>query len=113
MLWPVNFQKRNRPADLMSFESSLSPTVKLAPLEATASVAALILALRQHALDRRVADASRSRTFPVPPNANAPLTYTEVGWVLQFWKSKFREQRLTKEQATKDLQDGLNSDQRR
>ena len=55
LLWPVKFHERDRPADLLSFDSSLSPTVRMAPLEATASVAALILALRQVALDRRVA----------------------------------------------------------
>ena len=113
MLWPVNFQVRDRPADLLSFESSLSAMAKMAPLEATASVAGLILALRQHALDRRVAEARRSRTFPMVPNADAPLTYEEVGWVLDFWRSKFREQALTKEQEAKDETDGLSRDKRR
>ena len=47
MLWPVKFHKRDRPADLLSIESPLSPTVRMAPLAATVSVAALVLKLRQ------------------------------------------------------------------
>ena len=113
MLWPVKFHKRDRPADLLSFESSLSPTVRMAPLEATVSVAALILKLRQVALDRRVAEARRTSTFPVAPNSDAPLTYNEMGWVLEFWQSKFRERTLTQLQAAQDLMDGLNSEERR
>ena len=46
LLWPVKFHERDRPADLLSFNSSLSPTVRMARLDGTVSVAALILALR-------------------------------------------------------------------
>ena len=53
MLWPVEFQERDRPADLLSFESALNPTVRMAPLRATDEVVALILALRQVGLDYR------------------------------------------------------------
>ena len=113
MLWPVKFQQRDRPADLLSFEPSLSPVVKMDPPEATASVAGLILALRQVALDRRVAEARRSSTFPVAPNSDAPLTYKEMGWVLDFWKGKFREQTLTKQQAAQDWAAGLNNTERK
>ena len=79
LLWPVTFHERDRPIDLLSYESTLSPTMKMAPLQATASVASLILVLRQVALDRRVAEATRTTTFPVKPNVGAPLTYDEVG----------------------------------
>ena len=113
LLWPARFDVCDRPADLLSFESSLCPTVRMAPLEATVSVAVLILKLRQVALDRRVAEARRSSTVPVAPNADAPLTYNEMGWVLDFWKSKFGEQTLTQEQADQDLRDGCSKNDMR
>lgn len=106
LLWPAKFQERDRPADLLSFDSSLSPTVRMAPLDATVSVAALILALRQVALDRRLAEAQVSSTFPVVPNPDAPLTHAEIGWVLDFWKGKFHEQTITQEQADRDSRSG-------
>ena len=108
LLWPVKFTERDRPADLLSFDSSLNPTVRMAPLEATISVATLILALRQVALDRRVVEAWKSGIRLVP-NSNAPLTYKEVGWVLDFWKGKFKEQKLTQEQAEADWREGCNN----
>ena len=113
LLWPVKFQERDRPADLLSFDSSLSPTVRMAPLEATVSVAALILALRQVALDRRVAEAQAFGTFPVVPHPDTHLTFQEIGWVLDFWKGKFHEQTITQEQAARDLRDGYTNAERR
>ena len=97
MLWPMQVQERDRPADLLSFESPLSPTVRMAPREATVGVVSLILALRQVALDRREAQGRSSDT---------PLTYSEVGVVLEFWRGKFNEQTLTQEQAERDAMDG-------
>ena len=63
MLWPATFQERDRPADLLSFESSLGATVRVASFEESVSVAALILKLRQVALDRRASEAQANRTF--------------------------------------------------
>ena len=111
LLWPVNFHLRDRPPDLLSFDSSLSPTMGMAPLEANTSVAALILVLRQVALDRRVAEARNTNALPVAPNSDRPLTRKEMGWVLDFWMSKFLERTLTQEQAAQDLIDGLNSEE--
>ena len=71
MLWPTTFQERDRPADLFSFDSPLGATVRVAPLEATVSVAALILNLRQVALDRRASEAQASRTCSVLPNPDS------------------------------------------
>ncbi len=92
MLWPATFQERDRPADLLSFDSSMGPTVRVAPFEATVSIAALILKLRQVALDRRASEPGASRTFSVLPNPDSPLTHQEMGWVLEFWRGKFNEQ---------------------
>jgi len=98
MLWPVQFAERDRPADFLGYDSALSPTVRMTSLEATLAVAALVLALRQVALDDRVARAM--------PNLDAPLTRGEVGAVLKFWKSKFNLQQVTQEQAERDLREG-------
>ena len=101
LLWPVQFDERERPADLLGFESSLSPTVRMAPRESAASVAAFILALRQVALDRRV------------PNSDAPLNDDEIGLVVEFWKRKFSEQTLTRQQAEQALRNGCSKSQMR
>ena len=47
LLWQPTFEERDRPADLLSFDSSLGPTVRVAPLAATVAIAALILKLRR------------------------------------------------------------------
>ena len=36
------------------------------------------------------------------PNSDSPLTFEEMGCVMEFWKRKFFEQALTKEQAYQD-----------
>ena len=107
LFWPAKYQELDRPADLLCFESSLSPTMMVGSFEATIAVATLILALRKVALDQR-------RIMPVVPNPDAPLTKDEVGVVLDFWKGKFNKQPLTQEQNNRDLLlEGLTNNQRR
>jgi len=113
LLWPVQVDERDRPADLLSYESILSPTVRMAPREATIRVAALILALREVAWDHRVAEAQATATISGPPNPDAPLTRGEVRAVLKFWRNKFDEQALTQQQAERDRRDGYTRDQMR
>ena len=98
MLWPVQFAERDRPADLLGYDSALRPTVRTASLEVTLGVVALVLALRQVALDDRVARAM--------PKLDATLTRAEVGAVLEFWKSNFNLQQRTQAQAERDLREG-------
>ena len=111
MFLPVELHECDRPADILRYESSLSPTVRMAPLDATIQIAYLILALRQIALDRRVAEARSLGTSPV--DANVPLTRDEVGIVMASWKNKFMEQTLTREQAEQDDKEGCSSKEKR
>ena len=102
LFWPAQYQELDRPADLLCFESSLSPTMMVGSFEATIAVVTLILALRKVALDQR-------RIMPVVPNPDAPLTKDEVGVVLKFWKGKFNQQPLTQEQNIRDKKEGYSN----
>jgi hypothetical protein len=113
LLWPAKFQEMDRPADLVSFDSSLSATVMVDPFQATLSVATLILALREVALDHRAAEAQESGTFPVVPNLESPLTREEIRLVLEYWLKKFDMQTLTQEQDAQDKRDGYTNAQLR
>jgi hypothetical protein len=81
--------------------------VRVSSFDATVDIAALIVTLRQVALDRRVSEAGEV------PDPNAPLTPEEVGWVIGFWKGKFDRQARSQEQVGQDIANGLsNSDVR-
>ena len=111
MFLPVELHECDHPADILRYESSLGPTVRMAPLDATIQIAYLIMALRQIALDRRVAEARSLGTSPV--DANVPLTRDEVGIVMASWKKKFMEQTLTRAQAEQDDSEGYTSSEKR
>ena len=102
LLWPVTFQERERPADLLTFDSSLDPVICADSLEATIGVAALCLTLRNARLDFRALQAFANQTFPAIPTSDSPLTFEEKGCVMDFWKKKLSEQALTKQQAHED-----------
>ena len=105
--------KNDCPADLLSFDLHLAATVRVTPLEATVSVAALILKLRQVALDRRASETQANCRCSVPPNPDSPLTHEEVGWVLALWKGKFHEQAMTQEQARQDWRENCSRSESR
>jgi len=111
MFFPVEWREFNRPANILRYESSLGPSIRMASLDATVQIAYFILRLRRIALDRRVADAKSRGTSPV--DVKAPLTYDEVGIVMEHWKSKFMEQTLTREQAKQDDEEGCSSKEKR
>ena len=107
LLWPVEPDEFDRPADLLSFESTLNPTVRMAPHRATDEVVALILALRQVGLVYRAQQPHAHESH------DGPLTKEEVGVVMEFWKDKFRQQRLTRQQEEEDRKEELTNNQRR
>jgi hypothetical protein len=106
LLWPVTLVELDRPSDLLMFESNVGPTVRVDPVDATWGVATLILKLRQIGLDYREKEARKCRLTAIIPNADAPLTYHEVGAVKEYWRGKFLEQPLTQKQAKEDMVEG-------
>ena len=115
LFWPVEFHERDRPPDLVTLESSLSPTMRMAPLDQTIDIVALILSLRHVAVLRRPGQATAVllRSCPVVPNPNVVLTRDEVGVVMDFWKSKFQEQTATQQEAEQDSRENCSRDQMR
>ena len=115
LFWPVEFHERDRPPDMLRLESSLSPTMRMAPLDQTIDIVALILALRQVAVLLRPGQATAVllRSCPAVPNPNVVLTRDEVGVVVNFWKSKFQEQAATQQEAEQDSRENCSRDQMR
>ena len=115
LFWPVEFHERDRPPDLVTLESSLSPTMRMAPLDQTIDIVALILSLRHVAVLRRPGQATAVllRSCPVVPNPNVVLTRDEVGVVMDFWKSKFQEQTATQQEAEQVSRENCSRDQMR
>jgi len=111
MFLPVESREFDRPANILRYEGSLGPAVRMAPLGATIQIAFLIMKLRQIALNNRVAEARLKGTTPL--GANVPLTREEVGIVMESWRSEFREQELTKQQAGEDERESCTGNQKR
>ena len=103
LLWPERTDERDRPANLLSFESTMGPIVRVDQRQATVAILALILRLRKVAIDRRASEAPMKS----PDN---PLSREEIGWVLQWWRQKFEEQPLTKQQTARDLANSCTKD---
>jgi hypothetical protein len=106
LLWPELTDERERPANLLSFESTMGPIVRVDQRQATVGILAVILRLRKVAIDRR-ADETPTK------NPDDRLSKEEMGWVMEWWKQKFNEQTLTKQQAARDKAENCNNNEKR